>query len=128
MLLLRSISERFLVRADYLRLEEHFINRYRMRINKGHLLFTEHHNFLKSIKKSSQKVKTCEHFPQILKMFENVRISSKNRLENRGKWSKIRKIIEYLFYVFLTHNRRAYHCANVKMFAGVPNSIMKQEV
>ena len=52
-----------------------FVNRYRIRINKGHLLFTEHQFFWKSIKKSSQKVKKCEIFSRFWKIFENFRIS-----------------------------------------------------
>ena len=48
-------------------LEAHFINRYRILINKGHLLFTEHQKFWKSIKNPSQKVKKCEIFSRFWK-------------------------------------------------------------
>ena len=44
-----------------------FVNRYRIRINKGHLLFTEHQKFWKSIKNPSQKVKKCEIFSRFWK-------------------------------------------------------------
>ena len=40
----------------------YFVNKYRIRINKGHLLFTEHQKIWKSIKNPSQKVKNCEIF------------------------------------------------------------------
>ena len=50
-----------------------FVNRYRIRINKGHLLFTEHQKFWKSIKNPSQKVKKCEIFSRFWKCFEKFR-------------------------------------------------------
>ena len=73
-------------------LEAHFINRYRILINKGHFLFTEHQKFWKFIKNPSQKVKKCEIFSRVWKNFRRfseiseiskiAKISIENPIEN----------------------------------------------
>ena len=52
--LMRRVGGRWHTASTY------FINRYRIRINKGHLLFTKHQKKRKSMKNPSQKVKKCE--------------------------------------------------------------------
>ena len=117
---LRTVTVTFLVRADYLSLEEHFINRHRIRINKGHLLFPEHQKFWKLIKISSQKVKKkYEIFSRfwkkskifgfspeksILKILKKRKFSIGNRIENRKFW-----IFDFRFSI-------GFSMKNVKIF------------
>ena len=49
----------------------YFINKYRILVNKGHLLFTDHQKFWKFIKNPSQKVKKCEIFSRFWKFLQH---------------------------------------------------------
>ena len=86
-------------------LEAHFINRYRILINKGHLLFTEHQKFWKSIKNSSQKVKKCEIFSRFWTFSEHFRknldFENVDRNFDRKCWSKFWPKFQSIFSRFI---------------------------
>ena len=67
--------------------EAHFINKHTTFCKDQNISFPEHQNFLKSIKKSSQKTKKSENISKIFDIFEK-------KKRNFEKIAKISKIFE----------------------------------